>query len=230
MNTRRKIAALIGAGALVFAVAGTTFAGVSEQATVSGHASSTAENNNELFWGEDCTKLDAGEGDLGGAVATYVLLHDYTKVIVKAGSEQSAGGNALTIFDNPTAGQFVFADTNGDNTSNPGGQDGDKNISHIIFCGESDTSSSFSDTVSGTTDSTSSSSSSSSSVSDTDTDSDTTSFSGGESGTLTQEPTDTFGGTSSGQRSSATWLLIASLGVLLGSVIVLAPSRAKTRD
>jgi hypothetical protein len=50
-----------------------------------------------------------------------------------------------------------------------------------------------------------------------------------ESTTVTQPPTDTIGSTGTGQQSGATWLLIAGLGVLLGSVIVLAPARAKTR-
>jgi hypothetical protein len=211
MNTPRKLAALVGAGALVFAVAGTA-AAVTDYATVSSHAASTSDNNSADFWGENCTKLDAGQGDLGAAVDSYVLLADYGKVIVKAGSGASVGDNALTIFDNPTAGQTVWADSNGDNTFNPGGKDGDKNISHIIFCdAASSSSTSFSSTVESTTDTSSS-----------------TSFTGSvESTTDTLPPTDTIGSTGNGQQSGAAWLLIASLGVLLGSAIVLAPARAK---
>jgi hypothetical protein len=97
-------------------------------------------------------------------------------------------------------------------------------------------------TCSSTTTETTSSSSESSSSSETTsfsqsesgstTSSESTSFSQSESGTtdVTQPPTDTIGGNGAGQQSSAMWLLIASLGVLLGSVIVLAPSRAKNRD
>jgi hypothetical protein len=47
--------------------------------------------------------------------------------------------------------------------------------------------------------------------------------------TITQQPTDTIGAGGSGQKSSALWLLAAALGVLLGSVIVMKPAKAKTR-
>jgi hypothetical protein len=64
--------------------------------------------------------------------------------------------------------------------------------------------------------------------SSTDVSSSTTSFSESlESTTDTQPPTDAIGNTGSGQQSGGMWLLIAALGMLLGSVIVLAP--AKTR-
>ena len=45
----------------------------------------------------------------------------------------------------------------------------------------------------------------------------------------TQPPTDTIGNTGSGQQSSGLWMLLAALGVLAGSVIVLAPSKAKSK-
>jgi hypothetical protein len=220
MNTPRKLAALVGASALVLAMAGTA-AAVTDYATVSDHVAFSSDANAPEFWGDNCSKLDEGQGDLGAAVDSYVLTADYGKVIVKAGS----GPNANTVFNNPTAGQTVWADTNGNNTFDPGGQDGDKTISHIIFCdvassssSSSSSSTSFSESVSDTTDSQSSSSS--------------TSFSQSVSDTtdVTQPPTDTIGSTGSGQQSSATWLLIAALGVLLGSVVVLAPARSKTRQ
>jgi hypothetical protein len=59
----------------------------------------------------------------------------------------------------------------------------------------------------------------------------TTSFeSSEESTTTTQPPTDTIGNSGNGQQSGGMWLLLAALGVLAGSVIVLAPSKAKSRD
>lgn len=211
----------VGAGAaalaLVFALAGPAFAA---DATVDGHAASTPENNNPDFWGDDCTKLDGGEGDLGDDQATYVLGASYALVIVKAGSGASAGDNALTIFEDVAAGETVFADTNGNNVSDPGGPDGDKNISHIIFCGETETTSS----------STTSFSSSEESSTDSITSSSTTSFSSSEESSTTQPPTDTIGDSGTGQQSSTMWLLLAVLGVVAGSVIVLAPSKAKSRD
>jgi hypothetical protein len=216
MNTRTKLTALIGAGVLSFALFGVASA-APDYATVSGHQASTAENNNPSFWGEDCTKLDENEGDLGAADSSYVLSADYSKVIVKAGSDQSAGDNALTIFDNPTAGQTVWADTNGNNTFDPGGKDGDKTISHIIFCGAAESSSSstsFSDTVSDTTDSSSSSTSFSDTVSDT---------------TESLPNTATIGSTDSSGLSGGFWMLVAGIGALGGSVLVLLPARAKNR-
>jgi len=209
----KRLSALLGAGALVLTLASTAFAG-DNFATVSGHAASTSENNNPLFWGEDCTKLDAGEGDLGGSSATYELTANYTKVIVKAGSGQSAGDNALTIFDNPTAGQLVFADTNGNNVSDPGGQDGDKNISHIIFCGpgEETEAPSFEQSQEG----------------ETDAPSDAPSFEQSQEG-ATEPSTDAFGTNGTSGPADGAWLLVVALGVLLGSVVVLTPARAKSR-
>ena len=186
MNKRSKLAALLGAGLLTFAVAGTTLAVT--YATVDGHDTATSENNNPDFWGDDCTKLNAGEGDLGTGVDSYTLTADYDKVIVKAGQ----GEFSLTIFEDVTAGETVWADTNGNNTFDPGGQDGDKNISHIIFCGEGP--------------------------------------GGGGGGDTDQPPTDALPGTtgSSGPTDGA-WLLVVALGVLLASIVVLTPARAKSR-
>jgi hypothetical protein len=96
-------------------------------ATVSGHEAFSSDANKADYWGDDCSKIESVEGSLGDS---YVLTQDYDKVIVKAGS----GTYANTIFNDPTEGQTVWADTNGNNTFDPGGQDGDKAISHIIFC------------------------------------------------------------------------------------------------
>jgi len=207
MTSLKKLTALLGAGALVFAMAGTALGGAVEYATVSGHAASTSDNNSPDFWGEDCTKLDKGEGDLGDGVDNYVLSSDYEKVIVKAGATNQGDPNALTIFDNPTAGQTVWADTNGDNVYNPGGQDGDKNISHIIFCNPSETTT----TTTTTTETT-----------------DTfTSDTGGETDAPSEPNTATIGGTNTGAPADGAWLLVIALGVLLASIVVLTPAKAR---
>ena len=214
----KQVGAATAALALVFALAGTASA-VTDYATVTGHAASTSDNNNPDWWEtgdfSECTKLDKGEGDLGLDVGEYTLTASYELVIVKAGSEQSSGDNALTLFADASAGETVWADSNG--TEGDGPDEGDKTISHIIFCDEVETSSSSStttDTFSSSEESTTDSESFSESVSD----------------TTTLPPTDTIGGTGSGQQSGGTWLLLAALGVLLGSVLVVAPSRAKTRQ
>jgi hypothetical protein len=205
MKLRIRLGALVGAGLLTFAMFGVASA-APDFATVSDHQASTAENNNPLFWGADCTKLDEGQGDLGAAVDSYVLTADYAEVIVKAGAGASVGDNALTIFDNPTAGQTVWADTNGNNTFDPGGADGDKNISHIIFCGSAET------TSSSTTESSTSFTGSVSDASDVP--------------SVPNTATVGDGGPSSGNSS---WLFVAVLGALAGSVLVLTPARAKNK-
>jgi len=99
--------------------------GATEWATVTGYAPGTAANNNPATWGNDCTKLDEP------GVDTYVLTQDYDLVIVKAGSEESAAGHVNTLFADAKAGQTVWADSNGSGAFD----EGDKQISHIIFCG-----------------------------------------------------------------------------------------------
>ena len=100
-------------------------------ATVDGYAAGTPANNNPDTWestGVTCTKVE----DPGGS--SYTLDVDAVKVIVKAGSEESNAGFVNTIFNDVSSGETVWADTNGDGTYNPGGKDGDKDISHVIIC------------------------------------------------------------------------------------------------
>jgi hypothetical protein len=206
----RKLLALGAAGALALGVAGTTLADPT-YATVDGHAAFSAESNDPGFWGDDCSKLDAGQGDLGAAVDSYVLTADYAKVIVKAGS----GENANTIFEDVTAGETVWADTNGNNTFDPGGQDGDKNISHIIFCGGPEATPSFEQSQ------------------EAETDAPTPSFDQSqeaETDQPTQPSTDTIGSAGTSGPADGAWLLVVALGVILASVVVLTPARAKNRS
>ncbi|MHB8891992.1 MAG: hypothetical protein ACYC65_08085 [Candidatus Limnocylindrales bacterium] len=154
------------AGLLGAALIGPTsaLALVGPYATVSGYAPGTADNNQAATWGEDCTKLDSG--DLG---SSYLLTQSYAKVIVKAGSEESAPGHVNTIFNNPSAGQTVWADSNGNGLFDPGGQDGDKGISHIIFCGPVTTTTTSTDTTSTDTTSTDTTSTDTTTTATTDT-------------------------------------------------------------
>ena len=128
---RRRFLALGAFAALALALALPVSAAT--YATVDGYAAGTPENNNPATWGDNCE--DIGVSD----VSTYELPdlgagQTYDLVVVKAGSEESAPGHVNTLFDNPAEGETVFADTNGNGTSDPGGQDGDKDISHIIVC------------------------------------------------------------------------------------------------
>ncbi len=113
------------AGLAVFGLATAASATDTNYATVTGHETFSSDANHASYWGKDCTKVE----DPGGS--SYILgSGTYSKVVVKAGS----GEYANTIFDNPNAGETVWADTNGDNVYNPDGKDGDKTISHIILC------------------------------------------------------------------------------------------------
>jgi Prealbumin-like fold domain len=124
--------ALISALALLVGVAGTTLAVDPDYATVTGYAPATEDNNHAETWGDNCAALP------GGNVDSFVLpaLDEglvYSLVIVKAGSD--ANGNN-TLFGNPSAGQTVWADSNENGDFDPGGQGGDKQISHMIACTE----------------------------------------------------------------------------------------------
>jgi hypothetical protein len=107
-------------------LAGSASATDATYATVTGHAPFSEDANHPDYWGDNCTEGGGADGD------SYVLpAGTYTKVIVKAGS----GEFANTIFAAPPkAGETVWADTNGNNVFDPGGQDGDKQISHTILC------------------------------------------------------------------------------------------------
>jgi hypothetical protein len=109
-------------------------------ATVTGYQAFSEEANQVEYWeaafpGSTCTDAGVDSGstyelpELGAGEA-------YVAVIVKSG----AGEFANTIFAAPpSAGQTVWADTNGNGTFEDGGQDGDQGISHIIVCtGEAD--------------------------------------------------------------------------------------------
>jgi len=94
-------------------------------ATVSSHVSFSVRANGPAYWGANCTKQETIKR------SSYVLPQGYGEVIVKAGSGQYAN----TVFLNPTVGQTVWADTNGNNVFDPLGRPGDKDIDHVIFCG-----------------------------------------------------------------------------------------------
>jgi hypothetical protein len=101
-------------------------------ATVDGHQAFSPEANHADYWGKHCDKYVIPE-DV--KYDDYVISQNYDLIVVKAGS----GEFANTIFSNVKGGQTVWADTNGNNKFDAGGQDGDKNISHIIYCGPDET-------------------------------------------------------------------------------------------
>ncbi len=127
MKIMKAFGTLVAAGALLFALAGTALATV-VYATVDGHMAATSDNNNPSWWPTNfdvfpvtsCTSVEDTSLSLGDSGHTYVLTQGYKLVVVKAASVESAGDNSLTLFYNPSAGQTVWADTDGDNAYNPG--------------------------------------------------------------------------------------------------------------
>ena len=149
-------------------------------ATVTGYAEGSSGNNNAAAWGNDCTKVDFTDPK----PATYVLGNSYDLVIVKAGSESSAPGHVNTLFADASAGETVWADSNGSGAFD----DGDKGISHIIFCGPAETTTETTDTTTDTTDTTTETSDTTTETTDTTTETtDTTT----ETSDTTTETTDT---------------------------------------
>lgn len=57
----------------------------------------------------------------------------------------------------------------------------------------------------------------------------TPTFGGGEQGEVTEPPTDTLGERGASTPADSAWLLVVALGVLLASIVVLTPARAKSR-
>jgi hypothetical protein len=93
-------------------------------AVVTGYAPFSAAANHPEYWCADGVKFETvAEAD------TWVIDKDYDQVIVKAG----AGPYANTIYGNPSVGEAVWADTDGNGVYDPQGPR-DKAISHIIVC------------------------------------------------------------------------------------------------
>jgi hypothetical protein len=129
----RTIIGLLAALGLVAALTMPAF-GADTWASVTGYAEGTSDNNHAETWGDNCDDVATPEGGWG---ETYVLPElgeglIYSLVVVKAGSDQSTESGANTLFAYPSAGETVWADAVADGVYG----EGDKNISHIIYCTE----------------------------------------------------------------------------------------------
>jgi hypothetical protein len=133
-------------------------------------------------------------------------------VIVTANSSVGTGDKTLKI------SHLCVGEAPGDETTSTTSTETTSTETTSTETTSTETTTSFTSSQASTTDSSSSSSS------------ETTSFSDSVSDSTTQPPTDTIGAGSTGQQSGGLWMLLAALGVLAGSVIVLAPSKAKNRD
>jgi LPXTG-motif cell wall-anchored protein len=140
MAVTRKTRAARWGGALLVALAPLPWLGFGSAqaadsavyATVTDHEAFSSDANQADYWGDDCEKIIDG-----GSLSSYVLTRDYALVIVKAGAG-NVDPYTNTLFADASRGETVWADTNGNSSYDPGGQGGDKTISHIIVCGSTD--------------------------------------------------------------------------------------------
>ncbi len=125
------VAVALAAGGLIAPAAANPPAPPEPLATITGYAPGAEGSNFVSFWCGDGEgeRIDSGEQDI-----TYRLLPDpptgsqYTLAVVKAGG----GERENTIFGSPSAGEHVWADTDGNGQWNPGS--GDLFITQVIYC------------------------------------------------------------------------------------------------
>lgn len=212
MNKRSKLWAILAASVMTLGIAGVALA-TDLNLGQAGNKLST--------FTQDCTgwpeELVIGPGEIG----VHFILEGTTSVgsglLDATFSTDSFTDLAYSKQAGPVLMWYAVITGDGDTTIVSASTDAtgnNLNLSHVC-AGESSSSS----------ESSSESSSSSSSSS-------TTSFSqslSSESTTITQPPTDTIGAGGSGNQATGMWLLVAALGVLLGSLVVVAPARAKSK-
>jgi hypothetical protein len=236
---KHRIGALIAAAALTLTFAGTSLAVT--YATVDGYeANSSAANNPDNWESGDlvCDKID----DL--SIDSWETDADYALVVVKAGAG-NVDPYTNTIFENTSKGEVVWADTNGNGTFDPGGQGGDKQISHIIVCNPEQTTTTTTTTTTtestetettdtSTTTTTTTTESTDTETTDTTTSDTTSSETTSEETTpegsveeLTPPSTDTIGQPTSSS-SVSTGLLLVLAGIL-ATVLVVVPAAARNR-
>ena len=229
---RTRLLAIVGAGVLAMGVVGVALATELNSGQVD-QALSTFD--------QDCSDFEELGLEIGaGEIGVHFILTDpeaSSGTLDAVFSTDSVSDVANTVHGNSAVLHFyvvITGDLDTTITSASTDVDGKNlNVSHV--CAGEETTTSFTSSEESTTDSSTSSeetttSFSSSEESTTDSESSSTSFSDSVSDSTTQPPTDTIGETGSGQQSGGLWLLLAVLGALAGSVIVLAPSKAKTRD
>lgn len=218
---RNRLLAIVGAGVLAMGVVGVALA-EDLQENQAGKTIGDILGGAQVCDDFDDLNIEIGEGQIG----LHFILTDPAAssatidVVTSTGSASDVpntpkGAGALHFYVVVTGDMdsvLVSAQTDIDG--------GNLVLSHACGGETTTTTTSFSSSEQSTTDSQSSSTSSSS----------TTSFSDSVSSSTTQPPTDTLGETGSGQQSGGMWLLLAVLGALAGSAIVLAPSKAKNQD
>jgi hypothetical protein len=233
MSTIRKLGALVAAGALVMALAGTSAAVTNWATPDDWYASEASDGSNDPgFWEEygefdegACTKIEGGALDAvmnpDGSASLGVA---YALVVVKQANPNVKDVTYdNTIFEDVAADETVFADTNGDGVYD---EDDSGGISHIIVCDAVETTTTTTDVTTTTTTDVTTTTTTDVTTTTTTTFTQETS---GETDVPTEPPTTTFGGGTSGP-ADGSWLLVLALGIFLASVVILTPAGAKSRS
>lgn len=162
--------------------------------------SETTESGVTVTWTYDSDTKEFGFSATGGLV---------TIAYVK-------GGNGYNEYDYTGFTDGGVA-SDGGMFAPDNGSDGPAGLSHAVFC-----------TAAGGTEETEAPSFEASVGAETDAPSADPSFFGSV-GDLTEPPTDTLGERGASAPADSAWLLVVALGVLLASIVVLTPARAKSR-
>ena len=213
---KSKLLALLGAAVLTFGIAGTAFA---TAASDQGVVPTTVDPGQIGAPGEggegkdiaDCSADDAIKtGDTGGSSETangVTVTWTYDSDTKEFGFSAEGGlvsiayvkgGNGYNEYDY-TGKPDGGVDSDGGMFAPDNGSGGPAGLSHAVFC-----------TVAG----------------DEPPPSESPEFSGDEGG-LTECPCDTIPGTQTSGPADGAWMLVVALGVLLASIVVLTPARAK---
>ncbi len=212
MKMRSTLAAMLGAGALVLGVAGMAMA----------DAPGNPWNGNG-YPSQSCTPTTTG-------TMLWIFNNGGTPTNLTINGELQTGS-----WVNEGNGSFHFTATiDGTNyppTSAVAAYTGDNGQLVLSGCNEGTTTTSSTTTSSSTTSSstTSSSTTSSSTTTTTTTAGSFTSAQSGATAVPTEPNTATVGGSNSSGPSDSTWLFVAALGILVASLVILTPARAKTR-
>lgn len=216
MNKRSKLWAILASGVLTLSIAGIALAEdllEGQEGNALSEYTQLCDNFGPIGPGEIgvhfiLTSPDADSGLLSAEFST----DSFTDEQDFASNAEALHWYEVITGDLDTTVISAHTDVNGGNLV----------VSHVCAGEESSSSSS--------TSFSSSEESSTTSVSTSSTASSTTSFSSSEESTttsVTTHPTDTIFDGGSGNQATGMWLLVAALGVLLGSLVVVAPARAK---
>ena len=220
MNKRSKLWAILASGVLTLGIAGMALA----EDLLEGQVGNTLGG-----YTENCDNFGPiGAGEIG---VHFILSSPNASSGLLDATFSTDSFSGLQDFDTPASALHWYAVITGDanTTILSAHTDVDGNnlvVSHV--CAGEESSSSSSSESSSTTSFSSSEESSTTSVSSSS--SSTTSFSSSEESSttsVTTPPSDTIFDGGSGNQATGMWLLVAALGILLGSLVVVAPARAK---